>query len=82
MQLALNPEIERKIAEQVRLGLFPTPEAVVEAAVVELTERAMDDSVDESDIAAINEAEDQIDRGDGIDLPTLRAEMFKRFKRP
>jgi Arc/MetJ-type ribon-helix-helix transcriptional regulator len=82
MNLTLNPEIERRITEQVRLGRFPTPEAVVEAAVVELTEPDIDDSLDADDIAAINEAEAQIDRGEGIDLATLRAEMSKRFVKP
>jgi len=76
MNLALRPEIEQRIAEQVRLGRFPTPEAVVEAAVVELTETNLDESLDEADIAAINEAEAQIDRGEGIDLATLRADML------
>jgi Arc/MetJ-type ribon-helix-helix transcriptional regulator len=42
MNLTLSPEIERRIAEQIRLGRFPTPEAVVEAAVVELTETRLD----------------------------------------
>jgi len=79
MNLTLNPEIERRIAEQVRSGRFATPEAVVEAAVAELTEPSIDDSLDAEDIAAINEAEAQIDRGEGIDRATLRAEMSKRF---
>ncbi len=57
MNLSLNPEIEQRIVEQVRLGHFPTPEAVVEAAVSELTEMRFDDSLVADDIAAINEAE-------------------------
>jgi len=82
MNLALSPEIERWIAEQVRSGRFPTPEAVVEAALAELTEAGMNASLDTEDIAAINEAEAEIDRGEGIDLATLRAEMSKRFIKP
>jgi Arc/MetJ-type ribon-helix-helix transcriptional regulator len=53
MNLTLSPEIERRIAEQVKLGRFPTPEAVVGAAVAELTETAFDESLDEADIAAL-----------------------------
>jgi len=64
------------------MGRFPTPEAVVEAAVVELTETPIDESLGAADIAAIDEAETQIDRGEGIDLATLRAEMSKRFTKP
>jgi Arc/MetJ-type ribon-helix-helix transcriptional regulator len=82
MDLTLSPEIERRIAEQVRLGRFPAPEAVVEAAVAELTETAFDESLDQADIAAINEAEAQIDRGEGVDLATLRADMSTRFVEP
>ena len=43
---------------------------------------AIDASLDAEDVAAINEAEAQIDRGEGIDLATLRAEMSKRFVKP
>jgi hypothetical protein len=82
MKLSLSPQTEERIAEQVRLGRFPTPEAVVDAAVVELTERLLDDSINASDIAAINEAEAQIDRDEGIELPALRLEISKRFKKP
>ncbi|HEX4125648.1 MAG TPA: hypothetical protein VHY37_13045 [Tepidisphaeraceae bacterium] len=82
MKLALTQETQRRIAEQVRLGRFPTPEAVIEAAIVELTERAADEMMDAADIAAINEAEAQIDRGEGIELPALRAELSKRFGKP
>jgi Arc/MetJ-type ribon-helix-helix transcriptional regulator len=82
MNLALTPEIERRIAEQVRLGRFPTAEAVVEAAVAELTEAGFDESLDAEDVAAIHEAEAQIDRGEGIEASTVRAEMSKRFITP
>jgi hypothetical protein len=70
------------IVERVRMGRFPTPEAVVEAAVVELTETPIDESLDAADIAAIDEAEAQIDRGEGIDLAALRDDMSTRFIRP
>ncbi len=79
MNLILSPKIEQKIAEQVRLGRFPTPEAVVESAVVEFTETPIDQSLEAADVAAINEAEEQLDRGEGIDLATLRADMSRRF---
>jgi Arc/MetJ-type ribon-helix-helix transcriptional regulator len=82
MNLVLRPEIERWIAEQVRSGRFPTPEAVVEAALDELTQTGIDASLAPEDIAAINGAEAEIDRGEGIDLATLRAQMSKRFSKP
>lgn len=79
MNLALNPEIERRIAEQVRLGRFPSPEALVEAAVAEFTSELSAQSLTAADVGAIEEADAQIDRGEGIDLATLRTEMSKRF---
>jgi hypothetical protein len=44
-----------------------------------MMETATDEALDAEDIAAINEAEAQIERGEGIDLATLRTEMSKRF---
>jgi len=78
MQLSLRPEIQRFIDEQVKSGRFPTPEALVEAAIVEMREA---DDLDDDTIAAINEAEDQADRGEGTDLDVFRAQMTKRFNR-
>ena len=82
MNLTLSPEIERRIAEQIRMGRFPTPEAVVEAAVVELTETGIDSTLNSEDIAAIEEADAQIDRGEGMDISTLRAQLARRFVKP
>ncbi len=78
MNLSLRPEIQRFIDEQVKAGRYPTPEALVEAAVVEL--RDIDDAeLDDATIAAINEAEDQVDRGEGVDLDTFRTRMNQLF---
>jgi Arc/MetJ-type ribon-helix-helix transcriptional regulator len=80
MTLTLNPEIERRIAEQVRLGRFSSAEAVVESAVAELTDSLGQQSLDAEDIAAIQQADAQIDRGEGIDLASFRTRMPERFK--
>ncbi len=79
MNLTLSPEIEERIADQVRSGRYPTPEAVVEAAVAGLTEGAFDRSLDAEDVDALNEAEAQIDRGEGMTLDALRAELSKAW---
>jgi len=78
MRLTLRPDIQRFIDEQVKAGHFPTPEAVVEAALADMRvggEAELDDDA----IAAINEAEAQADRGEGTDLDTFRADMTRRF---
>jgi Arc/MetJ-type ribon-helix-helix transcriptional regulator len=78
MHLSLRPDIQRFIDEQVKAGRYPTPEALVEAAVTDLKETE-DAELDDATIAAINEAEEQADRGEGVDLDTFRAQMNKRF---
>jgi putative addiction module CopG family antidote len=78
MNLSLRPEIQHFIDEQVKAGRYPTPEALVEAAIAEMQETD-DADLDEATIAAINEAEEQADRGEGVDLDTFRARMNQRF---
>ena len=78
MILTLRPEVEKFIGEQVRDGRFPTPEAVVEAAILALR----DDpplEIDDETAAAINEAEAEIDRGEGMDLAAVRSHFSKRL---
>ena len=78
MHLSLRPEIQRFIEEQVMAGRFPSPEALVEAAVADM-QYTDESDLDDATIAAINEAEGQGDRGEGIDLDTFRERMQKRF---
>jgi Arc/MetJ-type ribon-helix-helix transcriptional regulator len=78
MHLSLRPEIQRFIEEQVMAGRFPSPEALVEAAVADM-QYTDESDLDDATIAAINEAEEQGDRGEGIDLDTFRERMQKRF---
>lgn len=74
---SLRPEVQRFIDEQVKSGRFPTPEAVVEAAILDWRDAALD--IDDETAAAINEAEAQADRGEGMDLDVFRAHISKRF---
>jgi Arc/MetJ-type ribon-helix-helix transcriptional regulator len=78
MNLSLRPEIERYIEHQVESGGFPTPEAVVEAAIAEWREAEVEE-LDEETIAAINEAEAQIDRGEGIEFKLVREQWKQRL---
>lgn len=79
MQIVLNkPDLQRFIEEQVRAGHYASPEDVVEAAVAGLRD-STEAELDDDTIAAINEAEEQADRGEGVDLDTFRAHMEKRI---
>jgi len=78
MQLHLTqPELERFVADKVKAGDFPTPEAVVENALA----RMMDEEVvlTDGDIAAINRAAEQFERGEGIDFDKFAAEKRRKY---
>jgi Arc/MetJ-type ribon-helix-helix transcriptional regulator len=79
MNVTLSPEIERKVVEQINAGRFLTPEAVIEAAVTEFIDAGLDDSLDAEDLAAIAEADAEIDRGAGIDFDDFKARMAQRI---
>ena len=76
MVLALSPEIERLIDEQVKSGRFPTAEAVVEAAVANM--RNWNDELGDEDLAAIRESDEQAERGEVIDLADVKAYFAKK----
>jgi Arc/MetJ-type ribon-helix-helix transcriptional regulator len=79
MQVRLTrPELEQFIEEQVRLGRFPSAAAAVAAAVEEMM-RSPTAELDAETVAAINRAEEQIDRGEGIDFAKFALEMRKRM---
>jgi Arc/MetJ-type ribon-helix-helix transcriptional regulator len=80
MQVELKrPELEKFIDDQVRAGRFSTPEAAIEAAVENLMLDSEFDDLDDDTAAAINRAEEQIERGEGIDFKQFAAEMRKKF---
>lgn len=73
-----KPELTRFIEEQVSAGRYPSAEAVVEAAVAELRDLS-NEGLDDETIDAINRAEEQIDRGEGIDFRVFAAEMRRKI---
>jgi Arc/MetJ-type ribon-helix-helix transcriptional regulator len=79
MVLLLRQEIEQFIDEQVKAGRFPTCEAVVEAAIAEFSDITPEFQLTSADIAAINKAEAQANRGEGMELDAFRAQISKRF---
>jgi Arc/MetJ-type ribon-helix-helix transcriptional regulator len=70
-----NPEIERFIADQLKSGKFPTPEAVVEDAVTRMMQ-ASELSADELDLLEAAEAE--ADRGEVREWREVAAELRKK----
>lgn len=80
MQVQLTrPELEKFIDEQVNAGRFPTREAVVEAAVESMMFDVEAAELDDETAAAINRAEEQIKRGEGIDFKLFATEMRRNL---
>jgi Arc/MetJ-type ribon-helix-helix transcriptional regulator len=73
-----KPELQRFIDEQVKSGRFPSADAAIESAVEKMM---LEDEIelDDETVAAINRAEEQIDRGEGIDFKEFAREMRKKF---
>jgi Arc/MetJ-type ribon-helix-helix transcriptional regulator len=79
MQVQLTrPELERFIAEQVEAGRFPSAQAAIEAAIEQMMLAGEEFELTDEDVEAINESEDQIDRGEFVDFDTFAAAMRKR----
>ena len=78
MNVSLRPETERFIEQQVREGHFRSPEELIEAALADL--RVAGDSLDAAAVSAINEAEEQADRGEGVALEEFRRQISRRFR--
>jgi len=79
MNLALKPEFEKFVEEQVKTGRFDTPEAVVAAALTRLMQD--DDDVDFAPgelQAMLDEGETDIARGDVLTLDQVRAHFQQR----
>lgn len=78
MELKLKkPEIEQYIDEQVKLGRFPTPEAVVEDALL----RAMNahEELTDEDFESIQISQEQLARGEGIDAAEVATQIRKLY---
>jgi len=82
MQINLKkPELTQFVQDEVTAGRYPSPEAVVEAALDELRDTA-GHLLDDDTVAAIQRAEEQLDRGEGIEFEQLVAEVRRRTMTP
>jgi putative addiction module CopG family antidote len=76
MNLSLDPDTEKFIDEQVTAGHYPSAEAVIRAAIAEMQAY---DEIDDATADAINQAEAEADRGEGMSVDEFRAKLAKRF---
>ena len=68
MQVQLKPELRKFIEDQVTAGHFASADEVVEAALARLMLDPAPNDLDAETLAAIEEADAQFDRGEGIPL--------------
>ena len=74
-----KPELKQFVDEQVRAGHFSSPTDVIEAALARLMLDRVPEELDDATLAAIEEGNAQIERGEGIDFSQFAAEMRKRY---
>ena len=78
MDVTLKPELQEFIADKVRAGEYQSTDALFEAAVARLMLDPGPD-LDDATIAAIEEGEAQLDRGEGISLEDAFDRLQKRY---
>jgi Arc/MetJ-type ribon-helix-helix transcriptional regulator len=77
MNITLSPELQKFVEERVKAGEFQSPAQVVEAGLARLMLDPPPDELDKETLAAIERAEAQLDRGEGIPLK----EAFDRLRK-
>ena len=82
MNITLRPEIQKRINEKIRAGDFESADAIVEQAVkffLDYEEEEMDQAELRETKAAIGEALEQADRGEGISLEEFDKNMRAKY---
>ena len=80
MKVQIRPELRKFLDDEVTAGRFPSRDAAIEAAVERMKLEQGSDELDDETAAAINRAEEQIDRGEGIDFHEFAAKMRKKLR--
>lgn len=81
MNVPLTPALAKFIEDQVRAGRFTSPAEVVEAGLARLmldpdpSVAGAEDELDDETLAALDEADAQFDRGEGIPLDDAFARL-------
>jgi Arc/MetJ-type ribon-helix-helix transcriptional regulator len=82
MNITLSPDTAKRITEKVRNGDFESADAVVEQAVafyLDYEDEPMDEEEFRQTRAAINEALEQAERGEGTSLEDFDKGMRARY---
>ena len=79
MDVALKPELERFVEEQVKEGRFASKAEVLEAGLARLMLDPLPDDLDDGDLKAIDESESQIERGEDLDWKEVSARLRRTY---
>jgi Arc/MetJ-type ribon-helix-helix transcriptional regulator len=81
MDITLKPETLRRISEKVHLGEFESADAIVEQAVTFFLD--YEDDMDEEELratkAAVDDALEQAERGEGVSLEDFEKNMRAKY---
>jgi antitoxin ParD1/3/4 len=80
MQVALKPELQQFVEDQVRAGRFATIQEALEAAVARLMLDSDGADLDEATMDAIERAEAQFERGEGIPLDDAFVRLRQKYQ--
>ncbi|HTW94647.1 MAG TPA: type II toxin-antitoxin system ParD family antitoxin [Tepidisphaeraceae bacterium] len=81
MDVKLDPSAKKFIEEQISAGRFHSHDEVIGEAVSRMMAEA-EFELDDQTAAAINRAEEALDRGRGINFETFAAEWRKKLGTP
>lgn len=79
MIVALKPEIEKFIDDQVKAGRFSSAAEALEAGVARLMLDPAPDELDAKDVAELRESLEQMRRGEVLDWRTYSAELRSKY---
>jgi len=75
MNVSLSPELQRFVEDQVKTGRFLSASEVLEAGLARLMVDPLPEDLDAEDVAAVEESERQIARGEDLDWKEVGARL-------
>jgi Arc/MetJ-type ribon-helix-helix transcriptional regulator len=80
MGLSLNAETQRLIEERMQRGGYASPDELVREAL-NVLDRVAEQGLDEETLDAIDESDEQIERGEYRDWDEVKAELSAKYPR-
>jgi putative addiction module CopG family antidote len=78
MTIRLTPEMEKFVDEQVKQGYYSSADEVLEAALARMMLDDLPERLDDATLAAINQGEEEIARGEDRPFKEVAAELRRK----